>query len=343
MPSRISGNRSRIETRHRFMTTNNFGMNMDDIRKIPLEELEFVVFDTETTGAYSINAWLLELGAVRATGSYITDSVFHSLARPEIIIPQDVIEIHGITDEDVADAPEGIDVVDRFFTWGGDRAVFVSYNVPYDLGVLATVYRRAKRTPPSNLVFLDVLELAQDLSNLPSYSLESLTEFAKDEFAGGAEGNGIPIVCMNSPDAIGSDSVLHYLSYFHRALPDAVNAALVLMNLIRLAPNGATINDLTRKYDDEITPQMPVHFTDIPEGEMGFDIPKNLWMVHEAIHNQKEVLIWYTGGRGLWNPRKVQPQGIYGADGQLYLEAFCFNAGFIKTFRIDRIERVTEV
>jgi DNA polymerase III epsilon subunit-like protein len=315
---------------------------MDDIRKIPLEELEFVVFDTETTGIFSINAWLLELGAVRTTGSYITDSVFHSLARSEIIIPADVIAIHGITDEMVADAPDGIDVVERFFKWGGNKSVYVTYNAAYDLGVIATVYRRAGRKPPKDIVFLDILELAQDLMNVPSFSLESLAEIARDEFDGGAEGNGIPIVGVDSPDAIGSRNVLKCISYFHRALPDATNTALVLLNLIRLAPNGATLEEIIARYDDEVSPSIPAHFADIPEGEMGFDIPKNLWMVHEAINNQRTISIWYSGGRGLMNPRRVQPMGIYGADGQFYLEAFCFNSGFIKTFRVDKITKVME-
>lgn len=315
---------------------------MDDIYKIPLEELEFVVFDTETTGIFSINAWLLEIGAVRATGSYITDSVFQSLCRPEIIIPPGATDIHGITDEMVADAPEGIAVVERFFKWGGDKAIYVTYNAPYDLGILATVYRRAMKAPPRSFVFLDILEFAQELMNIPSFSLETLTQLAKDEFTTGDEGNGIPIVGMDSSDAIGCDNILHYISYFHRALPDAVNTALVLLNLIRLAPDGITLEDLVKDYDDEISPAMPVHYTDIPKGEMGFNLPKNLWMIHEAIENQSVISISYSGGRGLWNPRRIQPMGIYGADGQFYLEAFCFNSGFIKTFRIDKITKVTE-
>lgn len=60
----------------------------------------FVVLDTETTGLDEA-AQIVSIAIIDHTGQVLLDT----LVRPTISIPDDVVAIHGITDEMVVDAP----------------------------------------------------------------------------------------------------------------------------------------------------------------------------------------------------------------------------------------------
>ncbi len=83
----------------------------------PLASLPIVVFDTETTGLYTMSAWMVEIAGVRTCGSMVTTGAFQTLVRPDAIIPPDATKVHGITDDEVRDAPPTADVLRAFFDW----------------------------------------------------------------------------------------------------------------------------------------------------------------------------------------------------------------------------------
>lgn len=83
----------------------------------PLASLPIVVFDTETTGLFTMSAWMVEIAGVRMSGSMVTTGVFQTLVRPDAIIPPDATRVHGITDDEVRDAPQTADVLKAFFDW----------------------------------------------------------------------------------------------------------------------------------------------------------------------------------------------------------------------------------
>jgi DNA polymerase-3 subunit epsilon len=85
-----------------------------------------IYLDTETTG-FGPRAEIVDIAVVNAEGCV----VFESLVRPTRHIPRDVIAIHGITDADVADAPDWADVYQEVLPLLEGRRIVV-YNVTFD-------------------------------------------------------------------------------------------------------------------------------------------------------------------------------------------------------------------
>lgn len=102
----------------------------------PLDEIPFVVFDTETTGLNPDGDSVIEIAGIRVHQGTIQDGdMFHSLVNPVRPIPYDVQRIHGITDEEVAGANLFELVLPQFLSFVDD-AVLVAHNAEFDMGFL---------------------------------------------------------------------------------------------------------------------------------------------------------------------------------------------------------------
>ena len=72
-----------------------------------------IVLDTETTGLEpSQGHRIIEIGCVELINRRMTDNRFHIYLNPEREIDQGAIEVHGITNEFLADKPRFDEVVD---------------------------------------------------------------------------------------------------------------------------------------------------------------------------------------------------------------------------------------
>ena len=72
-----------------------------------------VVFDVETTGLSAVYDTIIELAAVKIKGGEIIDR-FEAFANPHHPLSATTIELTGITDDMVRDAPDVVDVVRDF-------------------------------------------------------------------------------------------------------------------------------------------------------------------------------------------------------------------------------------
>ncbi len=131
---------------------------------------EFVVFDTETTGMPP-SARLVEIGAIHVRGNNIVER-WQSLVFPEQPIPPRVIEVHGITDEAVREAPVARDLLPRFFEWLGDLPL-IAHNVSFDASMLAAECDRLGLPLPANATGC-TLQAARALLQRRSHSLGQL-------------------------------------------------------------------------------------------------------------------------------------------------------------------------
>ncbi|MEM7632258.1 MAG: exonuclease domain-containing protein [Pseudomonadota bacterium] len=114
-------------------------MNTSETRHVsdmPLSQLCFVPFDTETTGLSVEKDAIVQLGAVRVlNGRIVAGEVMNTYVHPGRPIPPASTRIHHVTDADVADAPDIAEVGRAFHHFARD-AVLVAHNAPFDIGLL---------------------------------------------------------------------------------------------------------------------------------------------------------------------------------------------------------------
>ena len=126
--------------------------------KLPLDT-EYVAFDIETTGLNARDDRMTEIGAVIFSGGEIKET-FNTFVNPHMPIPANIVELTGIHDSDVADAPEEKEAMEAFLRFAGERPL-IAHNAHFDVGFMAAAaQRQGIRFSP---VFLDTLALSQAL------------------------------------------------------------------------------------------------------------------------------------------------------------------------------------
>ena len=149
------------------------GMNAVSGRcPLPIDT-EFIAFDTETTGLNPASDRLTEIGAVLFSGGEVKD-VFNTFVNPEMHIPQNITELTGITDADVAGAPSEEEALRAFLKFAGNRPV-VAHNSRFDMSFLTAICRRhnMRYTP----VVIDTLALSRALiPELKKYKLDVVSD-----------------------------------------------------------------------------------------------------------------------------------------------------------------------
>lgn len=102
----------------------------------PIDDLTYVVFDTETTGLTPHKDEIVQIGAVRVIrGRIVAGETFDMLVNPGRPIPRASTRVHGITDEMVTEAPEPAFAVSELHEFARD-AVLVAHNAPFDMAFL---------------------------------------------------------------------------------------------------------------------------------------------------------------------------------------------------------------
>ncbi|MBR2573281.1 MAG: 3'-5' exonuclease [Loktanella sp.] len=104
-----------------------------DIQDVPLRDLTYVVFDTETTGFLPNKDEVVQIGALRVVnGQQAPGEVLDLLVNPGRAIPASSTAVHRITDAMVKDAPDMVQAGRKFHSFARD-AVLVAHNAPFDL------------------------------------------------------------------------------------------------------------------------------------------------------------------------------------------------------------------
>ncbi len=106
-----------------------------------LADETYVVFDVETTGLSAVYDTVIELAAVKVKGGEIIDR-FESFANPHQPLSATIIELTGITDDMLTDAPEVDEVFKKFEEWMGDHTL-VAHNASFDMGFINVGFKKA--------------------------------------------------------------------------------------------------------------------------------------------------------------------------------------------------------
>ncbi len=140
-----------------------------------LADLEYVVFDLETTGFSPEYDEIISIGAVRCKGmQMIHDESFYTLVKPKKGIPPIVSDLTGISDESVQKAPSLQDAIRSFLQFIHGKILIV-HGIGHDRAFLNQALWKIYRVRLSHR-FLDTMIIARWL--LPqentAFDLDSL-------------------------------------------------------------------------------------------------------------------------------------------------------------------------
>ena len=120
-----------------------------------------VVLDTETTGLSPADGHrVVEIGCLELVNHMPTGETYHCYINPLMEMPPTAQEIHGHSDEFLADKPEFAAMADGFLEFIGDAPLII-HNAAFDLGFLNAELDRLGRAvlPASRAV--DTVALAR--------------------------------------------------------------------------------------------------------------------------------------------------------------------------------------
>ncbi len=138
----------------------------------------YVIFDLEATrqDAYSPATEIIQIAAQRWVDG-VPHTPWASFAKPLVPIPEHIIQLTKITNDDVRDAPPVANVLCKFFAYVGDLPLIAHNGASYDGPLVqATCERLGLPLPPTFLV-LDTLPLSRAL--LPTEPAHRVGTLAK--------------------------------------------------------------------------------------------------------------------------------------------------------------------
>ncbi|MFI3238818.1 MAG: PolC-type DNA polymerase III [Lachnospiraceae bacterium] len=202
----------------------------------------YVVFDIETTGFSPVKNKIIEIGAVKVVDGEVVDK-FSSFVNPEVPIPFEIVELTGIQDNMVSNAPFIEQVLPEFFGFCKGSKL-VAHNASFDMSFIIENADRLNMT--QDFVYLDTLQLSRVL--FPGNNKHTLDAMAK---------------ILKVP-----------LGNHHRAVDDAACTALIFNKLIVMCEDQGVftleqVNELGKNSDKAIGKLPYYHVILLAQNEIG--------------------------------------------------------------------------
>lgn len=141
-----------------------------------IEEIEFTIFDTETTGLEpEFGDRIIEIAGIRFKGKEKL-AFYHSLVNPQMAVKESALKINNITDEMLKDAPEMKEVLPKFLDFI-KGSYLCAYNAGFDMSFLKKESELINLAYPKDLIVIDLLKMSKRL--LPGLSNYALISVAK--------------------------------------------------------------------------------------------------------------------------------------------------------------------
>ena len=263
-----------------------------------IDEIEFTIFDTETTGLEPLSGdRIVEIAGIRLRGK-VRISTFQNLVNPNRPISEAAFQVNRITQDMLKNAP-GIDKVLPKFLDFIQGSSLCSYNAGFDLEFLNNELKLIGKNALENIMVVDILKMARRL--LPGLERYALW-FVADKL-------GIKI------------------QQKHRAFSD-VELTLGVFNKLKEILKAKGILDST--HFSNLFAINPDFLKNINE--------QKITQIQEAIDLGVKVKIKYLSSSGLEvTEREVIPREIKQENNRSYLVGFCCLRNDERTFRIDGI------
>ena len=132
-----------------------------------------IVLDTETTGiSVKDGHRIVEIGCIELDNLIPTKKNFHCYLNPERKVSEKALEVHGYTDEFLADKKKFVEIVDDFLNYIKDKRLII-HNAEFDLSHLNNELKIAGKDNIKNEV-IDTLVLARNKFPGSQISLDAL-------------------------------------------------------------------------------------------------------------------------------------------------------------------------
>ncbi len=141
-----------------------------------------IILDTETTGmnqgsgAVTIGHRIIEIGCVEVVNRKLTGRHYHEYINPGQLIDEEAMQVHGITDEFVADKPRFHEIAKSFIDFI-DGAEIVAHNASFDISFMDHEFAMLQPTGPKTAdicQIVDSLEIAKFLHPGQKNNLDAL-------------------------------------------------------------------------------------------------------------------------------------------------------------------------
>lgn len=121
-----------------------------------------IVLDTETTGLDPFNGdKIVEIGCVELENHLPTGRTYHQYINPMRSMSEEVIAVHGLTEEFLSDKPIFKDIADDFWAFIGEDAKLVIHNAAFDMKFLNAELSFADKPQLSYDRVVDTLVIAR--------------------------------------------------------------------------------------------------------------------------------------------------------------------------------------
>jgi DNA polymerase III subunit alpha, Gram-positive type len=142
-----------------------------------MENITFVIFDTETTGFSPAKDRLVEIGVVKVrNGKVLGEKSW--LINPERYIPWYVQQVHHITPDMVKNRPTFAKIYPEFLEFI-DGSVLIAHNAPFDIRFISAEAERAGMPAPKNAVLDSLVLFRTWYPDLKSHRVADLIDFFK--------------------------------------------------------------------------------------------------------------------------------------------------------------------
>jgi DNA polymerase III subunit epsilon len=263
-------------------------------------EHTFIAFDTETTGKYPLSAEICELAAVKWRDGEVIDT-FQTLAKPSQPMGDEVIAIHGITNEMVENAPRLSEKIGEFHSFI-EGSILMAHHAPFDLGFVAVEFEAAGLSLPNLPVLCTSLMSRKLFPQSENHRLQTLIGFF--ELERGAA---------------------------HRALDDAKACLEVGLRCMQKFDDGPLSGPI-QSQGGMIT------WSRFSMDALGASAVGKALI--QAVHGQKIVEMVYASGSNPGKPRRVHPLGLVRSLDGDFVVAYAEDDQRSKRYFLDKVESV---
>lgn len=267
-------------------------------------------FDTETTGKYPLGAEICEIAAVKWMNGQMVDR-FQTLIQPSTPMHPEVIAIHGITNEMVANAPKISEIIEDFYRFIQD-GILIAHHAPFDLGFLSIEFEKSNLPLPQLPVICSSLLSRKLFPDSSNHRLQTLIKYFN----------------LNQGTA-------------HRALDDAQACLEVGLRCLNRLGGEVLSSAILQKAFEAQGGELSWHRFSLA----AISSQPTVTQIVSAINTKSEINMRYEAGSHPGHFRRVRPEGIVRSLDGDYIVAYAEADRKSKRYLLEKIssaERISE-